>query len=151
VRFHIRPMTAPDAAAVAFWHYDGEYTFYDFDQDAGDLAELLDLASWGDAYYAVDDDDGALVGFVQFVTRGELVDVGLGLRPELVGRGLGAAFLDSALRFATDHFGIDRFTLDVAAFNRRAITVYERAGFRETERFEHHTNGGLHPFVRMVR
>jgi hypothetical protein len=39
----------------------------------------------------------------------------------------------------------------VAAFNRRAITVYERAGFHEIERFEHVTNGGLHAFIRMAR
>jgi len=39
----------------------------------------------------------------------------------------------------------------VAAFNRRAITVYERAGFREVERFEHFTNGGLHAFIRIAR
>jgi hypothetical protein len=30
------------------------------------------------------------------------------------------------------------------------ITVYERAGFRETGRFEHYTNGGLHAFIRMA-
>jgi hypothetical protein len=29
--------------------------------------------------------------------------------------------------------------------------VYERAGFREVERFEHVTNGGLHAFIRMAR
>jgi [ribosomal protein S18]-alanine N-acetyltransferase len=39
----------------------------------------------------------------------------------------------------------------VAAFNRRAITVYERAGFQEVERFEHVTNGGRHAFIRMAR
>jgi ribosomal-protein-alanine N-acetyltransferase len=39
----------------------------------------------------------------------------------------------------------------VAAFNRRAITVYERAGFQEVERFDRVTNGGLHAFIRMAR
>jgi hypothetical protein len=27
----------------------------------------------------------------------------------------------------------------------------ERAGFRAVERYEHSTNGGLHPFIRMER
>jgi pyridoxamine 5'-phosphate oxidase-like protein len=37
------------------------------------------------------------------------------------------------------------------AFNRRAITVYRRAGFQEVDRFEHLTNGGRHAFIRMAR
>jgi len=47
--------------------------------------------------------------------------------------------------------GAQSYTLAVAAFNQRVITVYERAGFREVERFEHFTNGGLHAFIRMAR
>jgi ribosomal-protein-alanine N-acetyltransferase len=39
----------------------------------------------------------------------------------------------------------------VATFNERAILVYERAGFRRTEVFTHHTNGGDHPFLLMTR
>jgi ribosomal protein S18 acetylase RimI-like enzyme len=39
----------------------------------------------------------------------------------------------------------------VAAFNRLAITVYERAGFQEVEHFEYFTNGGRHAFIRMAR
>jgi RimJ/RimL family protein N-acetyltransferase len=38
----------------------------------------------------------------------------------------------------------------VAAFNQRAIAVYERAGFREAERYQHFTNGALHDFVWMT-
>ena len=39
----------------------------------------------------------------------------------------------------------------VAAFNRRALSVYERAGFRGVERFEHLSAGAVHTFARMVR
>jgi ribosomal-protein-alanine N-acetyltransferase len=55
------------------------------------------------------------------------------------------------LRFASAALGAQSYTLVVAAFNRRAITVYERAGFQEVERFEHFTNGGFHAFIRMTR
>ena len=143
-------MTASDASAVAVWHYPGIYSFYDWEQDAEDLAELLDPEGWGRRYFAVDR-DGDLVGFFVFKLADGLAEVGLGLRPDLTGLGLGDAFLNAGLRFAADELGAEGYTLAVAAFNRRAIRVYERAGFAETERYDHHTNGGVHAFVRMTR
>ncbi len=148
--FAIRAMTEADANAVAGWRYPGEYAFYDWTQDPGDLAELLDPAGWGRRYFAVDA-DGRLAGFFAFKVQGEVADIGLGLRPDLTGKGHGAAFVEAGLRFAASRFGARGFTLAVAAFNRRAITVYERAGFVETERYRHHTNGADHDFVAMAR
>jgi len=52
----------------------------------------------------------------------DLAELGLGLRPDLTGRGLGAELLAIGLHFAED-LGAERCTLAVAAFNRRAITV----------------------------
>jgi ribosomal-protein-alanine N-acetyltransferase len=79
------------------------------------------------------------------------LDVGLGLRPDLVGRGLGLAFVEAGLDFAHETFAPASYRLSVATFNRRAIAVYERAGFRATRSFIQHTNGGDHEFVAMTR
>lgn len=43
--------------------------------------------------------------------------------------GLGGAFLSLCLRFAQETYGASRFRLSVAAFNQRAIKVYQKAGF----------------------
>lgn len=67
------------------------------------------------------------------------------------GHGLGESFVRTCLRFASGALGTGSYTLTVAAFNRRAITVYERVGFQEVERFEHFTSGRLHAFIRMAR
>jgi ribosomal-protein-alanine N-acetyltransferase len=80
-----------------------------------------------------------------------MVDIGLGLRPDLTGRGLGLPFVLAGLEFARERFAPEGFRLTVAAFNERAILIYERAGFRGIETFTHRTNGGEHPFVLMVR
>jgi ribosomal-protein-alanine N-acetyltransferase len=150
--FAIRPMTAADAHAIAAWRYPGEYSFYDADADLDDLAELLDPAEWGQRYFSADElADQTLAGFLMVTLTGPVAEIGLGLRPGLTGRGLGESFLRACLRFATAALGAQSYTLAVAAFNRRAITVYERAGFQEVDRFEHRTNGGRHAFIRMAR
>jgi ribosomal-protein-alanine N-acetyltransferase len=144
--FAIRAMTAEDADAIAAWHYPGPYAFYDWAQDPGDLAELLDPAEWGRRYFAADA-GGELAGFFVFKPHDDATEIGLGLRPDLTGRRLGGRFLEAGLRFG----GAERYTLAVAAFNRRAIIVYERAGFVVTDRYTHHTNGADHAFLRMER
>ena len=150
--FAIRPMTAVDAHAVATWRYPDEYSFYDADADPDDLAELLDPAGWGTRYFAADELAAhTLAGVLVVKLTGPVAEIGLGLRPDLTGRGLGESFLRACLLFASAALGAHSYTLAVAAFNRRAITVYERAGFREAGRFEHATNGGLHTFIRMTK
>ena len=150
--FVIRTMTAADAHAIAAWRYPGEYSFYDADADLDDLAELLDPAEWGQRYFAADKlADHTLAGFVMVKLTGSTAEIGLGLRPDLTGHGLGESFLRACLQFASAALRARSYTLAVAAFNRRAITVYERAGFEEVDRFEHLTNGGRHAFIRMAR
>ncbi|MDQ2672203.1 MAG: GNAT family N-acetyltransferase, partial [Actinomycetota bacterium] len=51
------------------------------------------------------------------------LDVGLGMRPDLTGRGLGEEFVYAGLRFARETYSPPAFRLTVAAFNRRAIRV----------------------------
>ena len=156
--FEVVPMTGPHARGIATWKYEGEYAFYNSDADPHDLAALLDPAAWADPPrgkglfgFAVLDDQGCLVGFFQFNQVGRVVDVGLGLRPDLTGRGLGLAFLTTGLEFAHTRYSPDVFTLSVATFNHRAITVYERAGFRSLKVFQHETNGAEFEFVEMNR
>ena len=150
--FVIRPMTAADAHSIATWRYPGEYSFYDADADPDDLAELLDPAEWGRRYFAADELDGpTLAGVLVVKLTGPVAEIGLGLRPDLTGRGLGESYLRACLHFASAALGAQSYTLAVAAFNRRAITLYERAGFQEVDRFEHFTNGGRHAFIRMAR
>jgi ribosomal-protein-alanine N-acetyltransferase len=145
-------MNQADAEAIAGWHYPEPFSFYDWTADADDLAELLSPELRGDVYYAAEDENGELVGFFGFKrTRPGTVEIGLGLHPGRTGRGLGAAFLAAGLDYAREAFAPTRFVLAVATFNRRAITVYERAGFTAVRTYLHETNGGEWEFVEMER
>jgi ribosomal-protein-alanine N-acetyltransferase len=144
-------MDDDDAHEISRWHYQPPYEFYDWTSDPDDLEELLDPARREGTYFSVFDEKGVLVGFFEFERDGGTVDIGLGLRPDLTGQGLGLGYLLAGLEFAGERFSPRRFTLSVATFNERAIQVYERAGFRRGAVYAHHTNGADYPFLAMAR
>ena len=148
--FHFARLSQEEAEAIAEWRYPEPYSFYDWTADADDLRELLDPALRGEAYWAVKDGD-ELVGYFSLKPKGEDVEIGLGLRPDLTGRGLGAEFLAAGLEFARQRFAPERFTLAVATFNERAIKVYERAGFGRDRVYMHTTAGAEWEFLDMSR
>jgi RimJ/RimL family protein N-acetyltransferase len=103
------------------WRYDPPYDFYNGEEDPVVNPER---------FFEALDEDGSLVGFYYFEQKGDALEYGLGLRPDLTGRGLGLDFLRAGLEFARRRFDPARVILAVAAFNERARIVYERAGFR---------------------
>jgi RimJ/RimL family protein N-acetyltransferase len=107
------------------WRYDPPYDFYDGDGLPVKNPEF---------FFAVRDDEGALVGFYFFGPDGDALFYGLGLRPDLTGRGLDEQFVLAGLEFARSLHGQRRVVLNVAAFNERAIRLYRRVGFTETGR-----------------
>ena len=149
MELRLRPLVQADAEEIAAWAYPGEYAFYDAGADADDLALLLDPKRRGDDFFAADGDDGRLAGYFQLKPGPERVELGLGLRPDLCGQGLGQGFTQAGIDLIRRVHGDRPVTLAVAAFNVRAITVYERCGFVVTGRRTHHTAGRDWPFVDM--
>jgi [ribosomal protein S18]-alanine N-acetyltransferase len=135
-------MTEEGHLELASWRYPPPYDFYD-----GDVDPVLNP----ERYFAARDERGELAGFYYFEPKPPDLDYGLGLRPDLVGRGLGREFFDAGLAFARERYRPRRVLLHVAEFNGRARRVYERAGFvvvsrhvRSFERF------GEVPFLTMA-
>jgi [ribosomal protein S18]-alanine N-acetyltransferase len=158
MNFNLRPITQTDAQTIAGWIYTPPYNFYNWNptDDPGKLLTSIP------PFFVADDDDERLAGFVCFGAAAQvpggheanlydedLLDVGLGLRPDLTGRGLGQSFLAAALTFATTTFHPAGFRLTVAAFNERAIRVYKRAGFEERARFLNVSHGIETEFIVM--
>ncbi len=67
----------------------------------------------------------------------------------LTGRGLGDQFLATAVTFARQTFPPQKLRVTIAAFNKRAQRLCQKAGFAEVDRFESE-NGGR-PFLIFVR
>ena len=107
------------------WRYPPPYDFYD-----GDVDPPLNP----ERFFGAFDEDGGLVGFYYFEEKPPDLDYGLGLRPDLVGEGLGLDFFRAGLDYAHERYRPRRVYLHVAEFNDRARKVYERAGFVEVSR-----------------
>ena len=160
MRFTLKPITPSDARAISRWRYEEPYSIYD-----GDPTSVDALLQPRFAYHSVYAESGDLTGYFCFGEDAQVasgrrlglyevepaLDVGLGMRPDLTGRGLGVAFVYAGLRLARETFSPPAFRLTVAAFNRRAISVYERVGFETVERFGSDTRGAEREWLLMRR
>ncbi len=148
----IEDWTESHADEVSGWTYEPPYDFYDLASDPADEADMRDPVRREHYRAVLADEYDRLDAFWYFDWPGELVEVGIGLRPELTGRGRGESFLSAQLAYAAETWHPTAFRLFVAAWNERAIRLYERLGFREvgreTRRFE---LVGEHEFVQLER
>lgn len=147
--WRLEPMTERTAHEVIGWRYPEPYAFYNLSLEV--LEELLD-----GSYWVAMEESGRVAAFyctgaaarVQggFYAEPEGLDIGLGLRPDLTGQGLGGLFLMDILDHLARTVQATQFRLTVAAANERAIRLYERLGFRSARRFE----GEIHGFLIML-
>lgn len=155
-------MEEAEAREICTWRYAEPYSVYNGSTSEESIAELLERRS---PHYAIRDETGALVGFFCYGTAAQvwenatphlysedaIIDIGLGLRPDLTGQGLGLALVSAGLDFARKHFQPQTFRLFVLTFNERAIRVYERAGFTRVRVFTQKNIHGELDFLEMRR
>lgn len=153
-----QPMRIEDAANIMTWQYEDKYSLYNFSNSDEELQELMN-----GEYFSAVDDEGTLIGYlctgqsarvpggfsIGLYNESEYLDIGLGLKPSLTGRKLGTIFLKQSLEFLKNEFGTSKFRLVVAAFNRRAIKVYERSGFKKQMEFISKINDTNVSFISM--
>ena len=92
--FAFQPMDAPHAHTILTWRYDPPYSIYDITPPPDAVAEVVQFfADPRNMYYQIEDERGDFVAFCCFgwdaqVPGGdysvEALDVGLGVRPDLV-------------------------------------------------------------------
>ncbi|MDG4658390.1 GNAT family N-acetyltransferase [Ectobacillus antri] len=133
-------MTEEYAVQIANWDYEYPYEFYNMEGSEEAVQELL--AGSYQAVVAGEDVIGYFcTGKAAQVPAGQLagiydepgIDIGVGMRPDLTGQKRGRPFFS----FVLDHIdqgGLD-LRLTVAAFNRRAIHLYEVFDFRIVNSF----------------
>ena len=137
-------LSTETARRITTWRYPPPYDLYNLDDTPSSIVELT-----GGDYYAAFDASGDLIGYFcfgesarvvcpesnQYYRDGAFIDIGLGLRPDLTGEGRGADFVACGLEFGRRVLAPKRsFRLSVATFNLRAVSVYQRLGFKSIGR-----------------
>ena len=142
MQINITKMTAEHAKDVATWTYGGEYALYDNDEVVIDPH-----------HFAFTDESGAFIGYMCFGADARIpadedgaycdnyIDVGLHIKPEYTGRGMGAAFMQACLNFARQQYNTNAFRATIAAFNKRAQALCASAGFSVEQEVTHASTG----------
>ncbi|MBP3967273.1 GNAT family N-acetyltransferase [Paenibacillus lignilyticus] len=144
-RFTVVQLSDALAEELSTWRYEPPYDFYNW--STWEVMQQLGI-EFGDAYVreqqyaAVTNDDGRLVGFAQFFPLLGVTRIGLGLRPDLCGRGLGLPLVQAIVAEAIRRAPNDIIDLEVHVWNTRAIRTYERSGFIITDTYAKPTATG---------
>lgn len=159
MELNIKQMNYEEANQISKWVYKEPYSIYSMDESDNCINELLN-----GYYFSVSDRENNLIGYYclgesaqvpigkQFgvYDTTEIADVGLGIKPNLCGKGLGLNFFNSGLEFARSKLLAKGFRLTVATFNQRAIKIYQRAGFKKVNSFERISEIGKTEFWVMI-
>jgi ribosomal-protein-alanine N-acetyltransferase len=125
----VRPLSPDDADAIAGWRYPGPYATYDEvgvpSAARGIWAVYRDEEIVGSCCFG----DAARVPGVE--EEPGIVDVGWGMRPDLMGQGFGREFVGSILEFARAEFSPERFRVVILEWNGRSRAAARWLGFQQ--------------------
>lgn len=148
------PMTKEFAIDIAYnWKYDKMYSFYDMTEDEDDLKEFLKQENWGNSIFAVGNRNNELVGFFSYYFIDEVMWIGFGLRPDLTGKGFGFDFVKEGIIFGLKKFKYDKDYIMIAIpeFNKRAMNLFKKLGFKEEEKYLQYANNNKYIFIKMKK
>lgn len=144
---------ARDAREVCTWRYPAPYDIYnepDWDEVVRRGWEIADAEARREEFLSLKA-DGVLAGFVHLNRQEDCVMLGVGLRPDLCGQGLGAQVMALACAEAAKRCPGVPLRLEVRTFNDRARKCYEKAGFRMVSCYVRQTPLGDGEFFLMER
>ncbi|MBE9192734.1 GNAT family N-acetyltransferase [Gloeocapsopsis crepidinum LEGE 06123] len=136
------------ARAILSWRYEPPYDFYNNSEEDTRLIQYLLHPQ--NNFYSILDTTSELVAYCSFGQDGQVIggdyrdealDIGFGIRPDLTGRGKGVEYAKAVLEFADTLFKPKAFRVTIAAFNKRAIRVWQKLEFEHQQSFERGSDG----------
>ena len=143
-----RPAEKKHAREFVNWQYKPPYDVYNCPpEEIGDAVQYnIDPTN---NVYAMLDQNEELIGYCSYgkdaqVPGGdyneEALDIGLMIKPELTGQGMGATFTKEVIRNGIAKYEPKKLRVTIAAFNKRAMRIWEKNGFEQNQTFERSEN-----------
>jgi len=143
VSLRFQKLEKEHALMILSWRYTSPYDYYNFDADTiqEDLHYLLDAKN---DFWAILNLQGELEGYCSFGSDGqvpggdysaEALDIGMGIRPDLVGQGRGKQYAQAVVEHGTNKYRAQQLRVTIAEFNKRAQRVWAQLGFEQVEKF----------------
>jgi [ribosomal protein S18]-alanine N-acetyltransferase len=161
--FVFQPATAVAIQQFVRWQYAPPYDLYNMVVDPTDAAEIAAMVAYfldpAICCQVITWEAGELVALCTFGEDGQVpggdylagaLDIGLGLRPDLTGQGLGRGLVTAVIQFALDTYQPPALRVTIAAFNSRARRVWQQNGFKVVGAFRA-TVGEKRPFLILHR
>lgn len=128
-------MTNEYAKEIQSWVYDGEYAVYNMPSYDEMIAKNYALVNPQKANnflcYKINNE---LVAFVKLnLKENNVVYLGIGLKPNLTGKGLGKKVLMAGIEQTLLRYPNSKLMLEVRSWNKRAVNCYKAVGFKEVE------------------
>ncbi|MGH8000930.1 MAG: GNAT family N-acetyltransferase, partial [Brasilonema sp.] len=152
MQFQFHPLTRSEATELISWRYDKPLDFYNIQVDIDVLQNTVDFfIDPANSYFAISSQKHDFTAFCCFGADAQVpgggdysldaLDIGLGIRPEFTGQGLGSRIAIATIDYARQWFSPQRLRVTIAAFNKRALKVWQNLAFVPVERFRNQ-NGG---------
>jgi [ribosomal protein S18]-alanine N-acetyltransferase len=144
-----RPADEESAREFLEWRYKPPYDIYNCPPDQMEASIQYNVDPRNNVYAMFAQDEG-LIGYCSYGRdaqvpggdyREEALDIGLMIKPEMTGQGLGTVFAREVIQNGISRYDPGTMRVTIAAFNRRAIRTWEKNGFQQTQTFKRSRDG----------
>ena len=150
MNINIKQPQEKDVAEILTWKYDGEYSFYDNDKTEAKKESIINMLKEENRFVIYNDKD-ELIGNFSFHTDDGHLLLGVQMRPDYTGKGMGREIVQTLLNFGREKLKFNKIELLVAKFNKRAIRVYDKLGFKIIDEFIWNVNEEEKEFLVMEK
>ena len=153
--FEFQPIDESSVRAILNWRYEPPYDIYNDLEEGASVQYFLHPQH---NFYKIMTLDSELVGYCSFGQDGqvaggdyydEALDIGMGIRPDLTGQGKGIEYANAVLEFGEGLLKPKALRVTIAAFNKRALRLWQKLEFEHQQSFERKYDGMQ--FVVLVR